>query len=61
MQIQARVHALKTAVLDNVAQGLDRALVVIAHGNCLSLRIHILLIGHEYRHLGAELGELEWT
>lgn len=61
MKVQAGVHAAETAVLDNVAQGLDCPLVVIAHSNRLSLGIHILLIGHEYRHLSAELGELEWT
>jgi hypothetical protein len=46
-------------MLNNVAQRIDSAFVVVAHRNCLPLGIRVLLVCDEDRHLGAELCELE--
>jgi hypothetical protein len=59
MQVQTRVHAREPSVLDNVAQRLERSLVVVALGDRLPFRVRVLLVRHQDRHLGAQLGQLE--
>lgn len=46
-------------MLDQVSQGHDGPLVVVAHSNLLAFRVRVLLVRHENRHLCADLGELE--
>ena len=48
-------------MLHYVGQRLEGPFVVITKGNCLSLRIGILLIGHKDGYLGAQLGQFEGT
>lgn len=59
VQVEPSIHPRESSVLDYIAQSVDSTLVMVAHSNRLALGTRILLIGHQNRNLGAQLGELE--
>jgi hypothetical protein len=62
MQIEASVQSPESAMLDDISQSLESALVLVTGGNRMALGSGaVLLVCHQNRDLRAELGQLERT